>query len=602
MFKNFKKNAVRTLSATLALAGISGFASKSNGLKNTHAANFNVYTTNESGEETDIPEEIVIADEGTIEPGTVPVTPSTEEETIPNTSETINEEETPTDIPKTNNEELTEDTKINTSEEEITTEEENLENEEDSTLLEEKVKEPIVDSSNKMILKSIAPPVAPSTTLPYTPPTPENPFGDFTEWNGFILGDVTDCIDFEGSIAVGGNITSNRGLSVGHGVNGASPTNTSDISLLVGGNLNLNCYGSVIGQTATGTPSGNTYNLSNVTENTTTNGQYLTVDPNDYFAQNAALAKQINQNIASKQENATYTNNGYGSFEFTGNSNEPQLVYNVSENDFSSFNLNFNLQDNQTAIVNLTSDQAINFLNGSFSINGNKDNTYLRQNADRIVFNITNSSQVNMTSCELYGYFVAPNTSLIGDNANLCGHIILGSLEAKNGFEFHKDMGTKIPIVTPTPTPTTPPTPTPTTPPTPTPTTPPTPTPTTPPTPTPTTPPTPTPTTPPTPTPTTPPTQTPTTPPTPTPTTPPTPTPTTPPTPTPTTPPTPTPTPELKYEGEEEFAKTGDDSIDPTFIIIGASLLGMGLSTQFDNEESLNINNELTLKRKKKKN
>ena len=221
------------------------------------------------------------------------------------------------------------------------------------------------------------------------------------------------------------------------------------IALLVGGNLNLNCNGSVQGQTATGTPAGHTYNLSNITPNSTTNGQHMVVDAKKYFEDAKTTLTQVNTDVASKQANATYNNNGYGEFTFNGNPSLKELVYNVNESNFSSFTLNFNLEDNQTAVVNLTSDQAISLLNGSFSINGKRDSNYLRENAGKITFNVVNSGTLNMTSCELYGTLLAPKTDLNGNNASVCGIAIVNNLNAAGGFEFHVGMGTKVPIHTP---------------------------------------------------------------------------------------------------------------------------------------------------------
>ena len=56
----------------------------------------------------------------------------------------------------------------------------------------------------------------------------ESPLGDAANWNGFVLGDVTDCIDFEGSIAVAGDLNSDRGLSVNTGAYGTQNNQTDD--------------------------------------------------------------------------------------------------------------------------------------------------------------------------------------------------------------------------------------------------------------------------------------------------------------------------------------------------------------------------------------
>ena len=371
--------------------------------------------------------------------------------------------------------------------------------------------ESTVVSNDNLILQSIAIPKV-GETLTWIKPTSTNMLGGASDWNGMVLGDINNGIDFEGSVAVAGDVTTSMGLSVNNGRYGAHPTASDDIALLVGGTANINGSGNVCGSTALGSNQGNTYGLSNITTAGTSSSKYLVIDSDQYFAAAKKDLIASSNTIMALTPNSKYSQNN-GEYNFEGK--DSVVVINIDENNFSSNMLNVNLADNQTAIINFTSTDKISFLNGGFTINGKSDQEYLRDNASRITLNFA-ASEIDMTSYSLYGNFLAPKSNLVGSAANIAGHIVVNDLTATNGFEFHiGGLGTSI-IPTPTPTPTVEPTPTPTPTveptPTPTPTVEPTPTPTVEPTPTPTVEPTPTPTVEPTPTPTATPTERPTTP------------------------------------------------------------------------------------------
>ena len=307
------------------------------------------------------------------------------------------------------------------------------------------------EETSNIMIKSIARPTNPTNTLEYQEATEDNLLGDAANWNGFILGDVTNAVDFEGTIAIKGNLSAN-GLTVNSVANNVYHENTDDITLLVGGDININGSGSVWGSTATSNETVTNYQLSNVTESEqTTQGKYLVVDSTQYFTDAEKTLKDANKTIASKEANANYTNNGYGSYNFEGNSSEKELVYTVTENDFYNYNMNFNIDDDQTVVVNLVSDEDINFTNGSVSINGNKDDSYLRDNSGKITINVVNSSNVNVSSTAIYGNFIAPNSDMVGLNANICGTTVVNNLDG-TGFEFHvSHPSSGQAVITPTP-------------------------------------------------------------------------------------------------------------------------------------------------------
>lgn len=273
-------------------------------------------------------------------------------------------------------------------------------------------------------------------TLQFNKGTQTNAFGDLTNWTGIIFGDTENIVDVEGTIAVGGNFNSGNGFSANGGAYGASPASTEDISLLVNGNININGYGSVWGQTVIGKKDGNNYRLSNITPSKTTNGEYVVADSTQYFADAKDTAYSVKSIIESlpvngvcKTENDIYT--------FVGDSSVKTLVYNVENDDFNRYLFDFSIADGQIIIVNLTTSNKISMKYGGVKINGSMDPDYLRSYNRNIVFNVVNSSEINMTSTELYGILLAPDTNLYGSGANICGTTIINNLTGSSGFELH---------------------------------------------------------------------------------------------------------------------------------------------------------------------
>ena len=264
--------------------------------------------------------------------------------------------------------------------------------------------------------------------------TPANAFGDLLDWSGVVFENVNNIIDVEGTLAVGGNFDSARGFSANSGAYGQNPASTDDVALLVGGNLNIAGYGNVYGQTVAGSAEGNTYHLSNVTSSETTNGQYTVADTAKYFADAKATAYAAKTAIDALPVNGECVAE-YGTYTFKGDPNAAVLVYNVDDSNFSGYRFDFNIAEGQTVIVNFTSDK-IDLKYGAISINGNMDPDYLRSFNRNIILNAA-SSEITMTSTELYGILLAPDAALTGSNANVCGTSIVNDLTGLWGFELH---------------------------------------------------------------------------------------------------------------------------------------------------------------------
>ena len=266
--------------------------------------------------------------------------------------------------------------------------------------------------------------------------TSDNVFGSLLNWNGVVFGDARDIIDLEGTLAVGGSFDSNRSLSVNHGAYGGNPVSNDDVAFLVNGNVNISGYGSVCGQTVVGKADGNTYHLSNITASGTTNGAYTVADASQYFTDAKSAAYAAKSAVEALPVNGV-CEEAYGTYTFVGNQDADTLVYNVDDANISNYLLDFTIADGQTIIVNLTSSDKIVLKNGSVRINGSMDPDVKRGYNRNIVINVNNATEIEMTSCELYGILLAPDANLTGNNANVCGTSILNGLTGLNGFELH---------------------------------------------------------------------------------------------------------------------------------------------------------------------
>ena len=284
--------------------------------------------------------------------------------------------------------------------------------------------------------------------------TSDNVFGDLLDWSGVVFGNANNIIDVEGTLAVGGNFISNNSFSANGGVNGLAPASTEDVALLVNGNVNISGYGNVWGQTVIGNADGNTYKLSNVTPSDTTNGQYTVADASQYFADAKTAAYAAKAAVNALPVNGV-CESAYGTYTFRRDPNADVLVYNVDDAVFFRHLFDFTIADGQTVVVNLTTSDKIEFINGAFEINGSREPNYLKGFSRNLIINVVNSTEIEMTSCELYGTLLAPDANLTGMGANVCGTSILNELTGTNGFELHVGTNNSFVPSVPVPTPTT---------------------------------------------------------------------------------------------------------------------------------------------------
>ena len=269
--------------------------------------------------------------------------------------------------------------------------------------------------------------------------TSTNMFGELLNWNGIVFGDVNNLNSVEGTLAVKENCNNaTTGLSINGGIDGLNPASTEDVAFLVNGNVVVNGYGNVWGQTVIGNASNNVYNLSNVTPSKPTGWPrgYTVADSSQYFAdaQNAAYA--IKTAIDLLPENGSY-NVENGVYKFNGNPNADVLVYNINESTFNSYRFDFEIADNQTVVLNFVAPEKIQMSYGAWSINGIdklQDLPYLKGYNRNIIINIANAQELEMNNCDMYGILLAPNTTLKGKEGYVCGTSILGNIDCPQGW------------------------------------------------------------------------------------------------------------------------------------------------------------------------
>ncbi len=273
-------------------------------------------------------------------------------------------------------------------------------------------------------------------SLKFNGATSTNAFGDLIDWNGIVFGNASNIIDLEGTLAVGGSFNSDRGLSVNNGAYGLNPASTENVAFLVKNNVTISGFGNVCGQTVIGNANDNTYHLTNVTPSGTTNGEFTVADSSEYFADAKNTAYSVKSAVDALAVNGV-CEAANGTYTFTGNSDSDTLVYNVEDSNLGSYLFDFTIADGQTIVVNLTASGKLELNNSAFRINGNSDPDYLRKYNRNIIINVVNSTEIEMTSCELYGILLAPDADLTGSNSSICGTSILNGLTGSNGFELH---------------------------------------------------------------------------------------------------------------------------------------------------------------------
>jgi choice-of-anchor A domain-containing protein len=249
--------------------------------------------------------------------------------------------------------------------------------------------------------------------------------GQAKGFSGFFFGNVTNVVDVEGRLAVGGNLNT-TGFSVGY----RTPYGYNGPSLVVGGNVHIG--GGAI-YTGPATNIDTNVSIGPITEwekqigygvfgGSNTSPAYLDLRHQGNLVDFAGAQTQLNarsSNLASQTANGTVEFR-YGSVFLTGDNHSDTQVFNVNSNQLSNLVLE-NVKADAKVLVNVTG----NYDSVQFSGGQTGQWESLR---DRVIFNVTNAREVNVNTF-LWGTILATHSNVIG-HGHLEGNLVAQSISS----------------------------------------------------------------------------------------------------------------------------------------------------------------------------
>jgi choice-of-anchor A domain-containing protein len=246
-------------------------------------------------------------------------------------------------------------------------------------------------------------------------------------FNAIIIGsDSLSGGDFEGRAAIGNNFWVNNSTGVGLGGGRPMPNSSYDNLIVNGvfannfGNWQVN--GNFIYNTYTGSlpshASGQGTNIGGVTNHI-------------QFANLLNYYKGLSSDLAARTANGTVSisNFGYRQVNLTGTSSTLN-IFNVNiPTGTGGIGIDINVPANSDVVINVTS--------SSFTANGGAI-TLNNTTQNRILWNFTNATNIDLTSYAWLGSILAPYARLTGSGGNINGQAVIGgNVLHSNGFEFH---------------------------------------------------------------------------------------------------------------------------------------------------------------------
>lgn len=247
--------------------------------------------------------------------------------------------------------------------------------------------------------------------------------GQAKGFSGFFFGNVTNVVDVEGRLAVGGNLNT-TGFSVGY----RTPYGFNGPSLVVGGNVHIG-GGAIYTGPATNIDTNRT--IGPITEwekqigygvygGSNTSPAYLDLRREPNVVDFASARTELNARSANL---ASQTANGrvefrYGSVFLTGDNTSETQVFNVNSNQLSNLVLS-NVRSDAKVLVNVTGNyDTVQFSGGQ---TGQWEALH-----ERVIFNVTNAREVNVNTF-LWGSVLATNANVIG-HGHLEGNLVAQSI------------------------------------------------------------------------------------------------------------------------------------------------------------------------------
>lgn len=276
--------------------------------------------------------------------------------------------------------------------------------------------------------------------------------GAAEDWNAMIFNNLNASSDTEGALAVGGNMTTSGGYSVGKKAGFGPSLPDSDgakDSLVVGGNLNAsNGYTDVfggnvrVGGTVTGGVGVNPPHITN-------NQVYANVGAGnvgiDFVAAKADLVARSTAWSQLAQTGSVYHNNEANPYIPWNPYNPPNeialggtgdlVVFNLIGDALDQVNRHFFVDPGATVLVNVSGTD-IDITGWSWYVNGN-GNLQTFANEANIIFNFYEALTLDLNNTTLPGSVLAPNAHLTITGGGINGQTIANSATQIGGGQFN---------------------------------------------------------------------------------------------------------------------------------------------------------------------
>ncbi|MBN9503522.1 MAG: hypothetical protein BGO01_19400 [Armatimonadetes bacterium 55-13] len=228
--------------------------------------------------------------------------------------------------------------------------------------------------------------------------------------------------DVEGRLAVGGNMTTTSGYSVGD----RAPDDNTKNSLVVGGTLNASLNWQVFNGNA---KYANGTNLPSMESGYTIQQQSNVVNFSDIYVG----ANWWSNYLAGFSDNGTQL---YQWTTYTLTGTDANLnVFNVNAADWAAASdRQIHAPSGSTVLINISGASA-SMQNGMHADSWLHDFGLKNTN---IILNFSEATSLNLSNIEVLGSVLAPNANLTISGGSIDGKVVVGSATQLNGGEFHR--------------------------------------------------------------------------------------------------------------------------------------------------------------------
>jgi choice-of-anchor A domain-containing protein len=256
-------------------------------------------------------------------------------------------------------------------------------------------------------------------------------------YSGFFYGNVSNVVDVEGRLAVGGDL-STSGLSVGY----RTPYGVTGPSLVVGGSVKVTGGDIFNGPTTNVDTNASVGPTTAKYDKQTGYGVYGGAKTGssgyhdlrqqtgvvDFAAAQVQLTK-LSSDLSKTAANGKVESKWNGLY-LTGDNTSDLQVFNVDSNQLGNLVLE-NVKSTASVVINVTG-------SGRVTFSGGQDGQ-MESMRDRLIYNLVNATDISMSTFA-YGTVLANNAVLSGGSGHLEGSIIAKGMSTKVeiGFEPYK--------------------------------------------------------------------------------------------------------------------------------------------------------------------